>query len=154
MTRATSARAHDEAEGRLPRRRQAVYEVLLRDGPSTGREVNRALGTPDGHKRLSELKVQALVVEAGERACRVTGKVAVTWRAIPEAVAKPLTVTRKAPRALVDKVRQIAADHLPEGAGRDRLVRQILGLVERPGRRASKAKQAHQLQLSMFERRL
>lgn len=93
--RETSAKAfHEgEADGSISRARALVLMMLRSTGGMTGREVNMSLATQSGHKRLSELRRMGVVREAGKRTCRVTGRQAVEWEALPEGV-KPEAFTR------------------------------------------------------------
>jgi hypothetical protein len=83
--RETSAKAfHEgEADGSISKARALVLMMLRSTGPMTGREVNAALATQSGHKRLSELRRMHAVFVAGKRTCRVTGRQAVEWAAFP-----------------------------------------------------------------------
>jgi hypothetical protein len=102
-TRDTSVEAYQqaEAEGLLTKERAAVFRVLREavtslNGDMTGREVDQVLGSVDAHKRLSELLRQGLAVDAMTRACRVTGRRAIAWRAVLGVYPRPLKGTRNA----------------------------------------------------------
>ena len=84
--RETSEQAFREikASGELSRQRMAVFELLVKHGPLTGRELDRlqrAAGETgaDYHKRLSELKRLGYAKDVRKRPCRVTGKMAWEW---------------------------------------------------------------------------
>ncbi len=73
MNRATSLVAFSKIQKALPPARRRVWEWLVEHGPATGRELNKALKTQDAHKRVAELRQHGLVIEYGERICRVSG---------------------------------------------------------------------------------
>ena len=66
----------------LPGSRQRVFRHLFRHGPSTGRELNEAMGSQSAHKRLSELERQGLIIDSGTRQCRVSGHDSHAWAVI------------------------------------------------------------------------
>lgn len=76
-----------EKEGVLGRLRLAVYRVLASSAePLTGNEIDQALGgyrKAAGSQRLSELRRMGYVEAAEPRACKVTGRKCLTWRARP-----------------------------------------------------------------------
>lgn len=81
-------------EGLLSALRLRVYETLLDAGPLTGRELDAILAAPGEtrtsyHKRLSELHRIGLARVAGERRCRVTGRLAEEWIALDTLPARP-----------------------------------------------------------------
>lgn len=83
--RETSTDAHKvNRETGTARERQAVALAALRRGPCTAKELDERAGTDGLWKRLSELKRQGLALEDGVRQCTVTGRLALTWRAVPE----------------------------------------------------------------------
>ena len=69
---------HITANGLLSKSCYAVYDLLFREGPLTGRDVDDALG-PDAHKRLSELEEQGVIAKVGTRTCAKTGQDGYLW---------------------------------------------------------------------------
>lgn len=66
-------------DGVLSKERRRVYEILYQRGPLTGREVNKLLYSPSGHKRLSELKRQDVIDIFGTKTCSVTNREVEAW---------------------------------------------------------------------------
>ena len=60
-----------------------AWEALELSGPLTAAELVRATSTIGIHKRLSELKRMGLVSEQPPRICKVTGRRAIAWSALP-----------------------------------------------------------------------
>lgn len=96
MVRQTSIDVYHriKAEGLLSKMRWEVYDVLFREGPLTGKELDRKLGTDSAHKRLSELKQLGVIADSGEkvRPCTVSGELVVEWdvtAALPEKATTP-----------------------------------------------------------------
>lgn len=87
--------------GLLSKTRWTVYELLYREGPLTGHEVDARLANgsnrnPCYHQRLSELRDRAVVMEIGERKCSITGHRAIIWDVtefLPREIPKPLNVS-------------------------------------------------------------
>lgn len=99
MTRATSAQAYREIqESKLISCRQwQVYDVLYRCGPLTANEALEriALETPEQARairlsstrtRFTELRRLGLLREAGERKCTTSGKRAIVWECVKDAL--------------------------------------------------------------------
>lgn len=61
----------------------AAWHALAENGPLTGKELAKVMSRPDIHKRLSEVKRLGLMTERGVRKCRVTGRNAIAWDAVP-----------------------------------------------------------------------
>lgn len=73
----------EKKAGRLGERQRAVYELIKENPGHTDRELARILAAADPNTvrpRRYELVEKGLVIDAGKRKCRVTGKVAMTWR--------------------------------------------------------------------------
>lgn len=86
MTRRTSrqALAEIEASGLLSRRRLQVFRAVVEHGPATAGELHAHLGGIDKAKvnaRLTELRDLGVVIELGERRCRITGCEVIVWDA-------------------------------------------------------------------------
>jgi hypothetical protein len=86
VARQTSIKAYLELEreGALAPAQQRVLTTIRNNPDSTDAEVAEALNagfTNQVRPRRFELAVRGLVVESGKRACRVTGRTALTWRA-------------------------------------------------------------------------
>ena len=81
MTQPTSAQTYYSLlqSGELGESQRKVLKALIDWGAMTGSEVNEALGTSSGHKRLSELTRMGLVREGTPRVCKVTGREAIAW---------------------------------------------------------------------------
>lgn len=85
--RDTSIAAYNQIkeEGLLSKRRLEVYSVLFHNGPLTCGEVwrdhfkIRGVSQNSINPRLSELRNAGVLIETGERSCRVTGKTCITW---------------------------------------------------------------------------
>jgi hypothetical protein len=84
--RQTSLDAYHEIteNGLLSKRRLQVYRWLFKNGPATGKEVTVALCPPDQNTggyttRLSELKEQGVVAEAGHKSCQFSGQTVTLW---------------------------------------------------------------------------
>ena len=58
--------------------REQVFR-LLEKRPSTGAEIDQQIGTFHGHKRLSELRRDGLIVELDKRKCTVSGHETYEW---------------------------------------------------------------------------
>src|SRR5687768_17187748 len=84
--RKTSAEAYhvERLQGTLGERQYEVLCALLAKGPTTGAELNVALGFA-AHKRLSELRDMGLVREITRSKCQITRKKAIIWEAVPNA---------------------------------------------------------------------
>ena len=84
--RQTSAAAYHEikSNGLLARTRFKVYSYLYNFGPKTGNEVDRDLGGPSWHKRLSELEALGVASRVGRRLCSVSGMECETWDVTPD----------------------------------------------------------------------
>lgn len=67
--------------------RDRVFEALTQR-PMTGSELNRELGSPSAHKRLSELRDLGAIREAEDRACAVSGQLVTSWEACAEVIPK------------------------------------------------------------------
>lgn len=85
MIRRTSAESYAriKAEGLLGRLQWLVYDALYQYGPKTEGEVWMVFeGLYQRHSiapRMAELKRMGLVYEVGERPCKLTGKMCLTW---------------------------------------------------------------------------
>lgn len=81
--RQTSIDAYNniKANGLLSEMRFRVYEALFINGPLTGKELDKMLGTDSAHKRLSELKALGCIDDSGEltRTCKVSGERVIEW---------------------------------------------------------------------------
>ena len=80
----TSLRAYYDikASGKLGKRQYQVLENLryLRTATNTEVSVEARLPINQVTPRMLELRKAGLVVQAGQRACHVTGRTAKTWR--------------------------------------------------------------------------
>jgi len=56
-----------------------VYDLLFREGPMTGAELDSRLG-PSAHKRISEMAARNILAEDVIRKCNVSGRRAFAWR--------------------------------------------------------------------------
>lgn len=65
--------------GELTCAREVVLELLLAEGPLTGREIDERLQSVSAHKRLSELRDHGYAQPEGRRRCRVSGRIAEQW---------------------------------------------------------------------------
>jgi len=65
--------------GQLGERQLKVLKLLTDKGPLTGSEVNEALDSSSGHKRLSELCKMGVVRAGNPRLCSVTKREAIAW---------------------------------------------------------------------------
>ena len=98
--RETSLIAYEQikAEGLLSPMRFRAYEYLALHGVHTAAEIDQAFDSRHMNKRMSELEELKVVHTPRVRACRVTGREALEWAVIPEAL--PFgTVLPKAPKA-------------------------------------------------------
>lgn len=99
--RETSRAAYRALRSRLPESRFEVYDDLFIHGPATGHELDVRMDSPDAHKRLSEMKEQGVVQEVTERACTITGRVAIEWDVTSRT--RPLALDRKPTRKELEK---------------------------------------------------
>lgn len=81
MTQPTSAQTYYDIlqSGELGDRQRAVLKLLMDKGAMTGSEVNEALDSASGHKRLSELEKMGVVRAGPSRICNVTKREAIAW---------------------------------------------------------------------------
>ena len=84
ITKATDTR-DDAFEAKQPTAtttRRRVFETLRDCGPMTNNEIARRLGWPINSitPRVFELRSAGDVIDAGKRACTITGIIAHTWR--------------------------------------------------------------------------
>jgi hypothetical protein len=79
--RETTRLSWAEIRNGIGKKQMAVLEALHLDGPSTGRELEKASGIHGAWKRMSELKRLGLVKELPPRLCRVTKQAALVWAA-------------------------------------------------------------------------
>ena len=82
------------SQGLLGRMQLLVYEALVEFGPMTGMELEHRLASPgqvrgSAHKRLPELARMGLVEALPARTCRVTGHLAVDWKALDRLPEQP-----------------------------------------------------------------
>ena len=96
MTQPTSVQTYHDllSSGELGKRQRDVLTMLIDFGPMTGSEINQTLGTPSGHKRLSELKAMGVVREGKARPCKVTGREAIEWEITGQAPVRPTPTVR------------------------------------------------------------
>jgi hypothetical protein len=105
-----------EAEGLLSKMRWQVYSWLFKNGPATGSEVNEGLDMPHGHKRLSELQQQGVVIEVGTKECSVSGREAISW-----------DVTDSLPKTFIPSKRKTKIDiELQEALEENRRLKDLL----------------------------
>lgn len=85
MTRETSREAFKELidSGALHGKQLAALRAVYHHGPGTSAEIIGA-GLPGGNvnlwrARFTELQARGLIVEAGTRKCKVTGRSALVW---------------------------------------------------------------------------
>lgn len=84
--------------GDLSNRQKRVYRYLRKHGPTTGRELNQYMSSPDSHKRLPELRDVGLAIELGKRRNEKTNRRSIVWQATDgpiKAVPKKLTRAEK-----------------------------------------------------------
>lgn len=139
MIRETSRTAYQQikAEGLLSRMRWRVYDAIYHHGPLTGHELDTHLAHPDEtktsyHKRLSELLRLRVVRIAGERPCKITGRVAVLWDVTTSLPVVP--ATRRLSRAARLRAVIVAEIERHRQAGRDKTathLRQALRAAEK-----------------------
>ena len=86
--RRTSREAFQEIrdDGTLGERQRLALEIIRRHGPMTGNELCHQARSPGLWKRCSELEKLGLVREDGSRPCRITGRKAILWRAVEQAM--------------------------------------------------------------------
>jgi hypothetical protein len=82
--RETSLQAYAQLvrDGRISKAQLLAWSVLQQHGALTGRELDALAETAGLWKRLSELKRLGLIIEAGIRECRSSGRQALTWRIV------------------------------------------------------------------------
>lgn len=85
MLQPTSLSARQEIIPKLGRRQYAVLQVLRRAFDTTNAEIAAELHLPINTitPRTLELRKLGRVVESRKRPCRVTGRTAIAWRAVP-----------------------------------------------------------------------
>ncbi len=115
MTRQTSIDVYHriKADGLLSRMRWNVYDILFREGPLTGKELDKKMGTDSAHKRLSELKVLGVIADSAEkvRECSVSGEMVVEWDVTANLPDKPNTPPKAAsPRPSVGDLNKAVED--------------------------------------------
>lgn len=81
MTTPTSAQTYYAIlqSGELGESQLKVLKLLTDQGAMTGSEVNSALDSHSGHKRLSELAQMGVIRAGNPRICRVTKREAIAW---------------------------------------------------------------------------
>lgn len=85
MTRSTSREAFRQLveSGALKGKQRQVLEAVLEHGPATSAEIIRAGGLGENvnlwRARFTELHARGLIVEAGVRKCKITGRTALVW---------------------------------------------------------------------------
>jgi hypothetical protein len=81
MTQPTSAQTYYDIlqSGELGDRQRTVLKLLMDKGPLTGSEINEALDSHSGHKRLSELEKMGVIRAGPSRVCKVTQREAIEW---------------------------------------------------------------------------
>jgi hypothetical protein len=99
MTQPTSAQTYYSIlnSGELGESQKKVLQLLLDHGPLTGTEVNEALRSRSGHKRLSELERMGVIRAGPPRPCRVTKREAVEWVVTGRTPAKQAATTDSTP---------------------------------------------------------
>lgn len=113
--RETSIDAYHAVLPALSPTRARVYSFLFNEGPSTGREINEALGTSSAHKRLSELRRQGVIAERDERKCKVSGQSVITWGVTDATAPTPLRLNAEpAPTKSMSTLERENADLLEE----------------------------------------
>jgi len=83
--RDTSLKAYRQLTDLGVKQREVYFVIKHASVPVTDREITVALGYGDPNKvrpRRFELARQGWIVEAGRRRCSVSGKLAITWRAV------------------------------------------------------------------------
>lgn len=113
MTQPTSALTYYNIllSGELGDRQRTVLKLLIDSGPLTGSEVNEALNSHSGHKRLSELEKMGVIRAGPSRVCKVTQREAIQWEVtgrMPTPIPKgqDSTPSRK---TLMDAVKEMRA---------------------------------------------
>jgi hypothetical protein len=81
MTRDTSINAYNAIinDGLLKKQQMSVYKAVFRLKNVTGHEVDEYMGTQDAHKRLSEIRDKGVIMENGQKLCRVTSRNVIAW---------------------------------------------------------------------------
>lgn len=96
-----------------------VYEVILKAGPMTGEELDRACSSSSAHKRLSELQNIGMIRTGKARPCQISGKLAKVWCAIPGATpkaSKEVSGQLPVPTPLLSVPQRPSAEELGEAA--------------------------------------
>lgn len=114
MTQPTSAQTYHDIlrSGELGDRQRAVLKLLMDKGPLTGSEVNAALDSHSGHKRLSELEKMGVIRSGASRICTVTKREAIAWEVtgrMPTAIVKSpdTSPSRKTLEGAVSEIRAL-----------------------------------------------
>lgn len=114
MTTPTSTAAYIDIlqSGELGETQRRVLKLLMDNGPMTGSEVNSALRSSSGHKRLSELEDKGVIHAGAPRICLVTGREAIAWHVTgrmpqPSSQAVSLVPNRKQIGSAVDEIRKL-----------------------------------------------
>lgn len=136
MTRPTSAAAYRAVidSGLLNAQQHRAFDALYSySNGVTGRELERAIGSTDGHKRLTELRDMGIAEELEPRRCQVSGHRAIVWRA--RAVPDPHPLPKKPKRPSKETLRAALAHYtLRDAGGRDPAVDATLTWLERISR--------------------
>jgi hypothetical protein len=131
--RGTSKLAYEQikAEGLLSKLRFLVYESIVLNGPATSKEVTKlylpSLERDTVSPRMVELEALGVIRAAGERPCRVSGRMAVEWAAtenLPEGKIQRVSNKEKI-RRLVLLLERCRSALYVGGFGQNPLIREI-----------------------------
>lgn len=71
-------------DGTINKKQKQVLLLFAKYGQMTGRQLDKKMGSNDGHKRISELARRGLLVNIGKIIDEDTGRPAIVWQYCPQ----------------------------------------------------------------------
>lgn len=128
MTKETSRKAYEYlvTSGLLKGNQALIAKAVVGEADRTSGEICAALGLDNVNAwraRFTELQERGLIVESGQRTCKISGRQGVTWRFTDRT--KPLDIKQRVSAKELRKLLKEALPYLDESTGGRQLETQI-----------------------------